>query len=346
MHDGAPRNSLDPLVIVGNRDIIHVGAHLLEAARSVGIPVHMCDTREAFAAPRVVHHVNWRLRGHRPARLEDFSCRVVEVCREIRPRWLLSTGLAPVNREGLVAIGRMGVERINFLTDDPWNPAHRAPWFLQALVSYDHVFSPRRSNIADLRRHGCRAVEYLPFAYSPTLQFPEPPSPGEQARFASDIVFIGGADPDRLPYLSALIRAGFSLALYGTYWERNPQTRRHARGYADPSTYRKAVGGAAVALCLVRRANRDGHTMRSFEIPAIGGAMLTEDTAEHREIFGDDGRAVMFFRTVPQMVERVRLLLEDEQERRRLAQTARQLVTGGANTYADRLMTMLGAAFL
>ena len=41
----------------------------------------------------------------------------------------------------LGAIGRLGIERINFLTDDPWNPAHHAPWFMKALPEYDEVFT-------------------------------------------------------------------------------------------------------------------------------------------------------------------------------------------------------------
>ena len=54
-------------------------------------------------------------------------------------------------------------------------------------------------------------------------------------------------------------------------------------------------GAAKVNLCLVRRAKRDGHVMRSFEIAAVGGCMLAQDTDEHREIFGPEGEAVRLF---------------------------------------------------
>jgi len=303
------------------------------------------DVQEACAGSRWLVSLNWWLRGRRPTRLQEFSERVVQACRGTRTDWLLSTGLAPVDAPALTAIGRLGVRRLNYLTDDPWNPAHRAPWFLEALPQYDGVFSPRRSNLEDLRRLGCASAVHLPFAYSPSLHFPEPPiTPEEQGRFETDVVFAGGADRDRVPYIAALIRAGFRVGLYGGYWERWRQTRKHTRRLADPRMVRKAVGGARIALCLVRRANRDGHSMRTFEIPAIGGCMLTEDTAEHREIFGEEGRAVVYFRSVDEMVQKARWLLERDEERRRLAAAAHALVVNGRNTYQDRLETMLELA--
>src|SRR5262249_27682881 len=208
-----------------------------------------------------------------------------------------------------------------------------------------HVFSPRRANMEDLRRLDCPAVSYVPFAYAPELHFPEPSATAEeQARFAAEVVFSGGADCDRVPYMAALIRAGFKVALFGGYWERYRETKANARGYADPQTLRKAIKGAKVALCLVRRANRDGNAMRTFEVPAIGACMLVEDTEEHQEIFGEEGKAVAYFRDVDDMVEKLRWLLAHNDERQRLAQTAHRLITQGKHTYRDRLMTMLALA--
>ena len=52
--------------------------------------------------------------------------------------------------------------------------------------------------------------------------------------------------------------------------------------------------------------------MRTFEVPAIGACMLTEDTEEHREIFGKEGDAVLYFRTMNEMVSQLRFLLDHE----------------------------------
>jgi spore maturation protein CgeB len=99
-----------------------------------------------------------------------------------------------------------------------------------------------------------------------------------------------------------------------------------------------------VNLCLVRRANRDGHVMRSFEIAAAGGCMLAQDSGEHREIFGPEGEAVIYFRDAKEAAQRARALLRDSFERKRLAAVLHRRIVGGAHTYAHRLATMLGIA--
>jgi spore maturation protein CgeB len=234
-----------------------------------------------------------------------------------------------------------GAITANYLTDDPWNPVHHAPWFLRALPQYSVVFSPRRGNLPDLEVTGPAAVHYLPFAYDPTLHFVEAPA---VADYQSDVLFIGGADRDRIPPCRALAAAGLELAVYGDYWDRYPHMKRFWRGYADTRTLRMATRAARVCLCLVRRANRDGHTMRTFEAAAMGGCLLIEDTAEHREIFGRDGDAVVYFRSIPEMVERAKCLLQHDTDRHRLASAAHARVTQGGNTYADRLQTILEVA--
>jgi hypothetical protein len=181
-------------------------------------------------------------------------------------------------------------------------------------------------------------VSYLPFAYAPSKHLANGAHPVDPA---ADVIFAGGADPDRVPPIAALIAAGFRLALYGGYWKRYPETRRYDLGHADLPTLRQAVTAAKIALCLVRRANRDGHVMRTYELPAMGACLLTEDTAEHREIFGAEGDAVLYFASIPEMIEKARWLVGHDAERHQLAVNAHVRITGGRNTYRDRLAAML-----
>src|SRR5437763_706527 len=128
------------LLLVGNKGGTNVGQSLWRAAHEIGLDVCMCDAREAFAAPVLVRMLSWRLGGHRPPRLGRFSREVVARCKEFQPRWLLATGLAPLPSDALAAIGELEIERINYLTDDPWNPGFRSSWFHRAVPRYDRVF--------------------------------------------------------------------------------------------------------------------------------------------------------------------------------------------------------------
>ena len=161
---------------------------------------------------------------------------------------------------------------------------------------------------------------------------------------AHDVLFVGGADPDRVAFMTEFVRHGLSVAVAGGYWERYAAFRAHALGIKPPEIIRALTAAAKVNLCLVRRANRDGHVMRSFEIAAIGGCMLAEDTDEHREIFGPEGEAVVYFRNAREAAERTRALLSNSSERKRLAAGLHRRIVGGAHNYVDRLAAMLEIA--
>jgi hypothetical protein len=327
------------LLIVGNSGEEHVGSHLRRAATELGIAAEFADSSRAAGGP-VLSRLSWRLLGHRPGRLNAFSAEVVEICASARPEVLLTTGISPVSADALEKIGSMRIRRVNLLTDDPFNPAHRAPWFLEALRNYDEVLSTRKANLVDLRLLGCDAG-YLPFGYAPHLHFDPRISEERRRELESDVIFAGGADADRIPYIDALARAGLKIGLYGGYWDRYPETRQLGNGLKPPTFVREAIAAAKVALCLVRRANRDGTCMRTFELAAIGAAMLVEKTDEHLELFGPDGRTVVYFETIPEMVERARALVADPAGRARLKQAAHRLIVEGGHAYRDRLASIL-----
>ena len=330
------------ILIVGVSGGTHLGDAFLSAAQSLGLEAKHLDSNLAFRAWAPVKKFYWRVFKRRPVHLDAFSRQVEATAKAWRPDWILSTGQAPISRKSLDRILKMNSPVLNYLTDDPWSPAHHAPWFLQALPLYTRVFTPRKSNMDDLKGIGCLQVQYLPFAYSPELFFKERTATAEELRaHASDIVFVGGGDRDRLPYMTALIKAGFNLALYGGFWDKWKETRSYYRGHANPRTLRIAIGASKIGLCLVRKLNRDGNSMRTFEVPAIGTCMLTEDTLEHREIFGEEGQAVLYFKSPEELISKTTYLLENEIERQRLADRVHHLIVEGKNTYQDRLQTIL-----
>ncbi len=330
------------VVLVGNGDPVHVGAHFARAAADLGLPLKLVDVRAAYQGGWLERKVNWWVRGKRPSRLAEFSQTVMAACADGEVSCLIATGIAPLTRECLRAVKARGVRTANFLTDDPWNKAHRAEWFLEALSEYDWVFTPRRANVSEIEAAGPR-VEFLPFAYAPHVHFPVEVSAEERVALASDVLFAGGADPDRVPLVQALIERGLKVALYGGYWGRFPEFRAFYRGMADAELLRKAMASTAIALCLVRKANRDGNSMRTFEAPAMKACLLMERTSEHVELFGPDGEAVAYFDSTEELLEKARRLIADEPERRRLAERAFELVTKGGHTYGDRLQQMLAA---
>lgn len=325
------------VLIIGLGAAVHVGAHLLSAAQSLGVEADLLDVTSAYEAPRWLAQINWRLRGHRPTHLDAFSDQVLRRCAEYQPQVVIVTGIIPPSAAALAALRAQGIRCVNYLTDDPWNRQHHTPWFFAALPHYAHIYSPRTSNLADLARAGCSA-SYLPFAYNPAVHYVEPPPPAVAAQYQCDVLFYGGADADRLPAIEALIRAGFQIHLYGGYWDRSASTRAAYRGIANAQSLRWAASGARVTLCLVRRANRDGHVMRTFEAPALGACLLAEDTAEHHDLLDD---TVPYFDSTDSLIAQTRKLLDQPAARADYRRRAMERITGGGNTYTDRLRAIL-----
>jgi hypothetical protein len=239
----------------------------------------------------------------------------------------------------------MGVPRLNFLTDDPWNPKNGANFFWKALKEYDVVFTPRRANISDLRLQGCARVEYLPFAYNPEMHFPELPLLQEEREsYACDLAILGGADSDRIPVALEAIRAGLTVRLYGGYWDKVKDLRPFWGGFVYDQAQRFAAGIPTAHVCMGRKANRDGHAMRSFELPAMGACLLVEDTAEHRDLFGHEGDAVLYYDSIDVLIDKALFLRTDLQYSKYLARKVRSIIISGKHTYADRMKTILDIA--
>lgn len=326
--------------MVGRRGGSHIGASLGRAVQAMGLKVELCDIDVAWRYGGIAHKVFWHFLGKRPVALSRFGQLVVEQCRAFQPQVMVTTGMAPLTQSALAECRRLGVRCVNFSTDDPFNPTMQATWFLRALPSYDTIFSPRTSNLEELRALGCNDVRYLMFGYDPDLFFSEPQIDGE----ASDLFFAGNAEADRARYIAAAVQSGLNVRLHGLYWERYPGCRGVSRGFAHVDELRRAIASSRISLCLVRHDNRDGHSMRTFEIPAVGACIVVEDTPEHREIFGDEGMRVVYFSDPAEMVAKTKSLLRDSPGRARLREAAHSWITNGPNTYADRLKAMLDFA--
>jgi len=344
MNRGISRINLDSarpakLLIVGVEAESNVGGSFLRAAADLGVSAGLLNQQQAFNGPVFWRKLCWHFGGRRAPRQKWFSGLVEETVRQQQASLVLFTGQSPVCPSLLRKLDEFQIKSVVYLTDDPFNPTHRCRWFLELLRSFSGVFTTRRANLGDLVGLGLKRVEYLPFGVDKHLFYPPPQSASFDQE--ADVFFAGGADAERARLMGALDQAGLKLALYGSYWERYPETRMLGRGQCSVVQLREAAWRAKVGLCVVRKANRDGHCMRTFELPALGSCMLVEYTDEHREIFGEDGQTVCYFRSTSEMVARAQWLRDNVAERSRLGSAVHQWIARGGHTYSDRLGTII-----
>jgi spore maturation protein CgeB len=235
-----------------------------------------------------------------------------------------------------------GALLVNYATDDPFNERVNTSELVSSIPIYDLYACTKRAIMNDISSAGCGKVIFMPFAYKPEVHFPEAFPTRDLERFACDVAFVGGCDRDRSTFFTELLRRmpRLNLRLYGGFWNRQPLLRRYWHGFAVGCDYRMALRGAKVALNLIRRANRDGHVMRSFEIPACGAFMLADRTADHLELF-HEGREAAYFGSLGELVEQINYYLTHDRERKSVAKQGQLKVTTGSHTYLDRLRTLL-----
>ena len=275
--------------------------------------------------------------------VRGFRQKLFSVCSEFEPDVIVAVKAAWLDRASVEALRRGGrTVLVNVLTDSPFNNLVAARGWSHALLAYDICASTKSLLNPELEAFGCRQVTYLPFAYEPANHFPEAPlSDAERQQFSCDVAFMGMQDPDRQVYLERLAAAlpQLSFNLYGGGWERTPLAR-FARGMAFGRDYRLAVAGARVVLTFPRWLNQDTISMRTFEVPAMGGFLLAARTASQTEML-QDGVDAAYFDDPDDLVEKVRYYVDHEDERAAIARAGHSRITTGANTYADRLRSLL-----
>ena len=322
----------------------HIGGVFARAAAASGIQAQLVDagrdlTTTAF--DRIAFH----LLSRRHPREGAFNRRVLAVAAQFKPTVVLVTGLMPVRRSVLEELRHShGAAIVNYMTDDPFNLRHRSPTALSAIAAFDVYVSLKPAVDDDLRRAGAQRVCRSWFAYDPAEHFPESAPAAEGGRWSADVTFVGGADADRASLFAPVRRWSVertrSFAVFGGYWERFPDYRPFCRGFANGRHYRYALTGAGILLSPVRHANRDWHTMRTFEAAAARAFMLLERTPDHLELF-EEGRHAAFFDNADELRDKSAFYLDRGEDRRRMATAAHARITSGGHTYADRLQQIL-----
>jgi spore maturation protein CgeB len=326
-----------------------LGSKFLHGAAAAGLAQEDLAVAYTSSAPSFSPSMR-RRRGRLFYRLADrrswewwgFQKGLLARIEQLRPSLVLVTGILPLQPEVFAAVRRHGGRIVNYLTDDPWNPNHRRRCFLANLPLYDHVFSTKKELQPRLRQAGSRDTSWLPFAYDPVLHHPPGPTdPATTADFAVDVAFVGTGAQERLPWLGALADLpGLRRRIYGNDWQRLATPGWERRGAVTGTDYARAIDGAGVVLGLLRKANRDRSTDRSYEIGAIGGCGLYEDTDEHRLLlqgYPEEG----FFRSPQELRRRVERVLADPALQQRLRAEGARALQRPEHTYAARLATIL-----
>jgi len=236
----------------------------------------------------------------------------------------------------------------NIYTDSPFvYPGARGlgeQSFTSAMSSYDCLFTFARFLVPVFYLCGANKVEYLPFAHDPEMHQPTKVRPDEISLYESPIAYMGTWGTIHERWLEML--QPFGLKIWGHHWDHLP-FRSDLRGcWQKPgvgvngfgSNMAKVCGASGIIFNIVRAEHGCAHSMKTFEIPACKGFMLSNRTDEQLEYFQED-RCAVYFSTLEELLDKVKFYLGREDLRDKIASEGYS--EAGKHTYSDRLDNVL-----
>ncbi|MBI2734396.1 MAG: glycosyltransferase family 1 protein, partial [Aquabacterium sp.] len=124
------------------------------------------------------------------------------------------------------------------------------------------------------------------------------------------------------------------LSIRGAHWHKAPEWPLlqpfWLGGAIGGDDYAKAIQCAKVNLGLLSKGNRDLHTTRSLEVPAVGGLLCAERTSEHEAMYAE-GHEAVFWRSVDECASQCHALLAHDAHRRAMALAGQQRLQRNGN---------------
>lgn len=277
-------------------DLLDVEANQPDWLRNRLVNRFMPGVGNNWASQRLLTHLracNNRYRWIIIFKGMQFSRHILEECRRLAPAALW----------------------ININPDDPYNKISRAASnrnvidslsFFDTYCIWSHLIADR------LRKDGCNKVIYLPFGYDATHH-----SPHKLQHQASPglISFIGSWDQEREAILAQL--AVYDFCIHGNRWDRAARAfpLSSSLSFRDVfgSEMAAIIASSDICLNLLRPQNRGSHNMRTFELPAMGGLMLTLRTAEQQDFFPENDSCFMYA-DVAELKAKIKYILANKQE--------------------------------
>ncbi len=230
----------------------------------------------------------------------------------------------------------------NFNPDNPFNTSHSSSnnWIRRSLSLYNVYFIWGKFLLEPLVRAGAKQVERLPFGYDPKLHYPVEVPPREEKLYGSDIAFIGSWDREREQWLGHLLN--YNLKIWGNHWEKagkNIRERWQKREMIGEE-FSKVCGASKIVLNFIRKQNDPAHNMRTFEVPACEGFMLSTATQEQRSFF-EEGKEAEYFTTPEELKKKLDFYLKRDDMRKKVARAGYQKLISSYHSYKDRAKKIL-----
>jgi hypothetical protein len=316
--------------------------------RQPGITAIAHDVGAAGAPFNLLASVRWKLRW--PSDQDRENDRLIQAVETEKPDVVFVDNSSCIARATLRKLREICDPLLVYHSPDDITAWHNLTWPVRlTFPEWDLFFTTKTFNVPELRALGVRVPVLIGNAFDPEMHRPMSREEVGEDYERFDLVFAGVFERDRFRCIRILAEAGHTIAVYGCParrfsrgWEMTPHERITVGPLALGANYSRVMHHGKIALCFLRKMNRDRITTRSIEIPGMGRAMVAEKTEEHDSHFAD-GAEYLGFRDETELVDKVRALLADDGLRLKIAESGRARCFASGYTTADRGLEMTAA---
>lgn len=217
---------------------------------------------------------------------------------------------------------------VSYTADNMALRHNQSQQFLKCFPLYDVHITTKSYIIDDLKQLGAKKVIFTPQSYATEFHHQWNLSASDRMRLGCDVGFVGTYELERAESMLYLAQHGIKVRVFGSdrLWRKYRDVNKNliVEKYGLYSEdYSKSFQAFKISLCFLKKINYDLHTSRTMEIPACGGFMLAERTAEHQSLFVEDKEAV-YFSSNEELLEKCRYYLSHDTERETIARAGHQ----------------------
>ena len=229
---------------------------------------------------------------------------------------------------------------VNIFTDNPFNVrvsscSNRD--VLDSVKFYDFFCVSFKKNLNKrLRKIKAKKIIFLPFGYDRKLH---------KHKFLklknkkNSINFIGSYDPHRLKIILSLKK--YNIDIFGNGWPKKILKKNKINYYpvVTGNNLHKILNKYTISLNILRLQDTSSHNMKTFEIPSMGGLLLT-NTSKEQEIFFKNNRECIMYNGVKNLKEKIDFIFNNSKSAEKIRYYG--FKRSKEYTYTKRLIKLLG----
>lgn len=223
----------------------------------------------------------------------------------------------------LKQISKMGIKLVNYNFDHPFEFFSRGTgnrFVKQAIPYYDLHISYSSVIVEQLQQRYNINAAWIPFGFHLTEQQYQEVIRRNNPEI-NRVCFVGNPDEWRVAVIKRLVKEQIPIDLYGFGWEKRFQSsdflkihmpRQGGSFWRDPVEFWQVLRQYRIQLNFFRPHNEGSHNLRTFEVPAVGGILLTPVSKEQREFF-EENNEIFFYTDVDDLIGKCKWLTGREQ---------------------------------